>query len=1481
MPVISKIRFTNVIYEGGSKRYNDELFQFDGHNAAILLENGGGKTVFIQTALQAILPHADMAGRKIRETLSLSGTPAHIAIEWILNDSPRRYALTAVTLFIHNDELDSLRYVFEYEEGNPHSIENLPFAKEGINGKKRPADKGEMQEYYAYMSSQHLNAHMFGTKKEYHGHLESQFHIIPSEWQNIAVINGSEGGVENFFENCKTTDQLVSQLLIPVVEEGINGNNGDAFAEIFEKQREQFKMSKQLRTQIQECKRLEEQIQQFSQVFARYDKAKTLFEREKEWCKALFNHAKSEHAKTQDELAALEGQLADSDEELRIIERKKASRNIAVQEQAWHESVLEWKQEKEQLDEKQREFDQLEHQQYQLEYARYNAKKQEAVEKKELAEAQLRALDEEQDIIQIKDDVERVKREIRGYYVDAEKRVKQEEAFLSSQMESFLSQRKQKQAETEQERRQIEMKEREHAAVQMQMEQTARQMEKIAHKILDNPLLESLEESIPIWQSEMEKTLAAQQRYQQHLHDCEQQIESLTEMLEKVQKELESVQEQANLWNMKCTEVERQQEVVLADVKLHLPRMDYLDSLYTKQETVKQMLVDKVALLERDKEEALLHERMATRLSDDYLQSAVFFADPELAVLVGRWKDAFHYLETGTLFLQEAIRHSGGVSLDTLYERFPFWSALLITTEAEIEQVVQRVKKHADQLRNPVFVASLQEAKALLESPEQYAHRYREIIPAHWRTNLDQDQFENWKVEARKKAEEVIQLRKQKEKEHQELLHLYSQVLGFFSRYPLETYREWKKQRDQLRERVGTLQKEISNRKADIKKYEMEWKSFKDRLADEMSREQHLGYRLQEAREYLLLKKEREEAKKAGEELKTKIDQMRRNFAALAKSLQTLEGQIEELRSELDEKRNELAKLQGDWLYQHVAAFLPLPPRHSLERLRSELESLEALLRKQQASRADLEKQIERYSKEIVEHQHEMEIIHTKMSQPLDLEARFPLDGHAQLQRLAAKMKQLKIELSAQRDRVEILLSNATGHGNRLDLMKKQFEERFPEQAIDEFAGNLDDVRSMLEQEEKAVSSRKEYLLGQQKRLQLVLKELDEVIRMLELKNESYTFLSSHVQDVALAEDDDLAFSYQRMGLTLKRLKELEEKHLHAEREYKKVEEEKSRFKRFCESSIHNVKLQKTALAGIESKLRFAEVEEWAGNMSKTLAASIRVLEDNLQGRDKELQDFITIVHTHLQRIAIELKTIPKKTSVKIESGRKEIYHFHVPEWKEEVGKQLLRNHVDWMLQRLDHEDFKDQEGNDDVGKIKKFINTSLQSKSLLGIVMGSDSIRVKCRKVNRDAKVSGALSSWEESNKWSGGEKWSKNMTLFLGILNYLAEKRQHIAQNGERYRTVIVDNPFGKASSEHVLDPVFFIADELGFQIIALTAHAEGKFIRDYFPIVYSCRLRESASGDVLIMTKEREIRRAYFRDHDPFALIRLSEHEQLSLF
>ncbi|RNB82525.1 hypothetical protein EDM59_20440 [Brevibacillus nitrificans] len=1479
MPVISKIRFTNVIYEGGNKRYNDELFVFDGHNGAILLENGGGKTVFIQTALQAVLPHKDLAGRRIKETLSLSGTPAHIAIEWILRDSPRRYALTAVTLFMHNNELDSFRYVYEYEEGSPYAIEELPFAKEGVQGKKRPADKGEMQEYYAQMSARHLNAHTFDTIKGYHAYLEESFQLIPTEWNKIATINGAEGGVEIYFDDCKTTDQLVSQLLIPTVEEAINGNNGDAFAEIFDKQREQFKQSKQLRMQIQESKLLETQVQQYTQVYANYHEAKSELEREKEWTRALFQHVRDERVQTQLEVDNLGKQLTENERQLHVIQRKKKSRDISAQEAVVSQCAEDWRMEKERLEELEQQHERAEHSQYTLEYAKYKAQKQEAEEKQELALDRIAKLDQEQDIAEMKDDFERTNREIRGYYANAEKSLQQEERVIRSQLDSIQQQKKAKLAEIQTERKSLEGNEREQAVYQERGEQASRNMERIAGNILDNPR-EEVEELIHVWQEEMSKNQQNQRLYQQYLSECQEHKRKLEEKLGETRQSLQTAQDQANLWNLRCSEAEKQHQTVLNGILSSFPRYGYLESLYARQETLTQTVLDKVLQLDREKEEVLLQERMATRLSDEYYDTPFYMADPELFKLVEKWKGAFHYLETGTQFLQD-LQQQKEFSLEILHARFPYWAASLITTEQEVESVENRLQKHADILRNPVFILTIQEARAWLETTEAYPFACREIIPSHWQENLVQDRFAKWKQELEEKAAQVTSLRKNKEAEYQQLLQQKNQLLQFYADYPQDLYAEWKRQRDEYREQASQLQSEIARYAEQIQKEEKDWRHYQEKLSEEMGREQYLSFRLQQAQDYMLEKKGWEEAKKKEGELLRESTVIQQRLRALERALQTVESHELELEAERKEKEYGLVSLRGEWLYEQVRDYQPLSPQYSIERLRAQRNELEKSLRQQQASRAQLEEEAQRLRKESESSERQMALVLAKISHPLDVTYVFPVDGDAQLERLVNKVVDLKKATNAQRSNAEELYNRLARQTERLAAMNEHFQKEYQDEQLDSFVGDLTEALQMLEQEETEIEGRRSFLQEQEGTRRKTIKELDDVIRELEIKNGTYGFAESNVADVAVREDEILTFPYQRTDTVRKRLHSLAQKQDMEVKELKKVTAEQERFKRFCEDNIRNIKLRDTAKAGIQNKQNYSEVREWADSLSKTIANSIRVLEDNLQGRDKELQDFITIVHTHLQRIAAELKTIPKKTSVKVEGGRREVYHFHVPEWKEEMGKQLLRQQVDWMLSRLDGDEFKDPEGKEDLGKMKKFIYTQLQSKSLLGIVMGNDSIRVKCRKVSKDGQVSGALSSWEESNKWSGGEKWSKNMTLFLGILNYLAEKRQPIAQSGKRYRTVIVDNPFGKASSEHVLDPVFFIADELGFQIIALTAHAEGKFIRDYFPVVYSCRLRESASGDALILTKEREIKQAYFRDHAPNSLLRLSEHEQLSLF
>ncbi|MGL4819652.1 MAG: hypothetical protein ACRC5C_06700, partial [Bacilli bacterium] len=260
---------------------------------------------------------------------------------------------------------------------------------------------------------------------------------------------------------------------------------------------------------------------------------------------------------------------------------------------------------------------------------------------------------------------------------------------------------------------------------------------------------------------------------------------------------------------------------------------------------------------------------------------------------------------------------------------------------------------------------------------------------------------------------------------------------------------------------------------------------------------------------------------------------------------------------------------------------------------------------------------------------------------------------------------------------------------------------------------------------------------------------------------------------------------------------------------------------------------------------------------------------------------FLQQMVNHLSTVVEELNFIPNKTRVRAGDEWKRMFTFTIPEWKEDEAKQRLRSYIDWIVTQIDEGNHKLENGEDDVASIRKSMEMWLQTRNLLKHVFNNEVMKVSCRKIASDHSISTRSYTWEQSNAWSGGEKWSKNMTLFLGILNYVAEKKQPPNKKMKRHRTVILDNPFGKASSDHVLSPVFFIAEQLGFQFIALTAHAEGKFLQDYFPIIYSLRLRNSADPTKQIMTKELTLKHAYFQDHAPQSLERIGPVEQLDMF
>ncbi len=1475
MPSISKIRFTNVVYEGGAKRYNDDIFLFDSHNGAILLENGGGKTVFIQTAIQAILPNVELAERKMKDTLSLESSSAHIAIEWIINERPRRYGLTAVTLYMAKEGVKSYRYTYEYEEGDKHRIEELPFVRTSIGGRVRPASRDEMNEYYMTMKSSHpLKANTFDTVKSYHQYLEERFKIIASEWKKITVINSSEGGVESFFDGCKTTSQLVDQLLIPTVEEAIAGKGSVDFVQTFEKQREHFKAHKRLRRVIEENKQVEKQIEGYVSCFKQLDQVEKQLEEQKVKAKALYHHTKQEEEEIKTALTNIQASLEDWQSEKDEWERKEKSYEISLLEQKKAEAYDKYKLEKDEFDKIVQDQKEKNNRIAQLRVARVNEeiKKNEELQTHFLE--QLSLLEKNEEIIDLEEQFADNTAFLKGYFVGEEEKIQ-------GNIKQIEFQKDRKREEIEQEKKVYdsiveELKKRLLKETKLDTEKThlENDMAEIAKAILSHPLKERVEDEFPKWESDF-------QRYEQEILDFNKQLKGLEkskhelkEAIPNVQSEYEKLQEEARTLKHQIKAIEDQQNEILTELVVRIPQWQHYYSIYEKEETIIGQLEEKVEKLSREREELLFKERQATRIADDYENNISFTADPKLELWKNRWRNQFAYLELGTDFVQQAARSLEG-SVEEYHTIYPYWAITFIVTETEVSKLHDKLLSVEMEMSHPVYICTEEEARMLIR--EQGKLNDQQVFPRIWKENLSIEKFNNWKIEVQKLAIQSKEKRTNKELELQSWRTVLAKVHEFVRNSPFDQY-TYLTERFKLASEDEAKQKRVLHELTmQIETKDKEMEVYNNRLAEANNLYNGLMSRLDHGRKYFSKKRECKLCKQELIKVREEINEGKRKQEKSKRLLNNANEIFEELDGQLRLAKDPLYKLRGDSYYKEVAAEEPKYSSKSLELLVNERKSLRSKLENKQQGRGILEEKLAAVKSKLNDLTNERKLLQEQYGNVEALE--FPAYGYEEISQLNKTIRNLDGKIASLRPTVDRLWGQWTKASNEFDLRKGDFYEVYQE--LVNFNVPLKEVKDQLDIEQKNLKERNKFLDGEQKRYKLLETEIKNAIIDLEKKDVRFAFLHENVREQLLEDQIKQDYAYKRMELISQLVKTITAVQEKVEFLGKRRNEEKIQFVKFCNDNIIDIKLRNTCISGIEHKMTYDDVIEWQEKMSDRIHRTVKIAEEDMREHDKQLQQFIAHLHLYLRTIADELRLIPKQTRVKVEDKTKDIYIFSVPDWDEQEGKEALRHHIDWMVFQLDKDEYKDDEGKEDESLIRKQIEKWLHTKQLLKNVMKEKEISVKCRKVSNDGKVSGALTSWEKSNAWSGGEKWSKNMTLFLGILNYIAEKRVPLQGNQKRHRTVIVDNPFGKASSDHVLEPVFFIADQLGFQIIALTAHAEGKFIRKYFPVVYSCRLRESAGGETQIMTKNKEIRTAFFKDNDPEAMVRLGEQEQLSLF
>lgn len=231
MPVINRVRFVNISYD--HRNIKDCIFNmYDGSDALMNLSNGGGKSVMVQLMFQPILPGTSLNERHISKYLSKNNsTPIHIMIEWLLdNTNNKQYYLTGICMALNKDESSEkgerntssyryFTYTHTYSEGNELDIEHIPVRK--INGKSYTLySYNEMFEEVKKSSRTKRDFNYFTRNKlsEYEQNL-SQHRIYKNEWKLLQKINQHEGGLVEFFESCKTSDQLFDDWILKTISD--------------------------------------------------------------------------------------------------------------------------------------------------------------------------------------------------------------------------------------------------------------------------------------------------------------------------------------------------------------------------------------------------------------------------------------------------------------------------------------------------------------------------------------------------------------------------------------------------------------------------------------------------------------------------------------------------------------------------------------------------------------------------------------------------------------------------------------------------------------------------------------------------------------------------------------------------------------------------------------------------------------------------------------------------------------------------------------------------------------------------------------------------------------------------------------------------------------------------------------------------------------------------------------------------------------
>ena len=237
----------------------------------------------------------------------------------------------------------------------------------------------------------------------------------------------------------------------------------------------------------------------------------------------------------------------------------------------------------------------------------------------------------------------------------------------------------------------------------------------------------------------------------------------------------------------------------------------------------------------------------------------------------------------------------------------------------------------------------------------------------------------------------------------------------------------------------------------------------------------------------------------------------------------------------------------------------------------------------------------------------------------------------------------------------------------------------------------------------------------------------------------------------------------------------------------------------------------------------------------------INILKLSLQNIEQDKKNILQHAVKQGTMLYQEMKKISESSKIKIGERYVQILKIEIPQELQQYFEQRIDNYLQECIQSL-REECKESE--DIKRTIENKVSIYLSDRKLLNLVLDMETIKIKLYKFDIENKNSG-LRYWEDVIvENSGGQKFIACFALFSALVEYTRRKELESLGEEEKVessKVFILDNPFGKTSSKHLLEPMIEISKKFNIQMICLSDLSQSS-ITDKFSLIYQLALRSS---------------------------------------